>query len=319
MKRNSPDYNQDNPYSDDGEQSEYEENQLSEYASPREDDDDNAEFDSQYTFHNHGAMVKASQYEEEQHGMFDSDWITKQHAETSTSISASRLHNMFFGAPPEGSNRDTPYSSIPRSRWSMTDFQQRNCVYLTDLQNYQFKRELEWPVLEILSLRVVAPDTTVVMGSWDTPDTLLGRTPEETASVVVKSQYTSRETSLSRYGMGFQLRHGFMLYEAGRLSYKMFINSISKSLVATTNCMVLNGLMRTKVERLEHGPHAQRRWINNLTLGQFRVQMKESFNSWARIAMCSPQRCPAALPLMNMLFSSVLPRTYTSAPRGAIT
>jgi hypothetical protein len=215
---------------------------------------------------------------------YDKAWITKQNKSGTSTIAAARMQSMFFGAPLEGSNRDTAYSSIPRVRWSARDLpSHQKCLYLTELQDYQFKRALDWPVTDILPLMLVSPDTIVVMGSWDTPDTLLGRTPEETASVVVKSQYTSRETSLTRYGAGMELRLGFMETPEGRQSYLMSINGISRSLGATSNCMVLNALMRTKVERFEHGPFPYRRWSPNITLGEFRIQTKESFNAWARI------------------------------------
>jgi hypothetical protein len=243
---------------------------------------------------NNGGNDEDGGYEDDKHGNSgsmlmeefkeDDGWITRQpQGGKHTIAAAARMDSMFFGAPTEGSNRDTAYSSVPRAHWSMKDFQRRNCLYLAELQDYQFKRVLDWPVTEILNLKIVSPDTIIVMGSWNTPDSLLGRTPEETASVVVKSQYTSRETSLTRYGMGFSILQGFMTHPAGRDSYLMSINGISRSLGATSNCMVLNALMRTKEERFEHGAFPYMKWTGDLTRAQFRVQLKESFNAWARI------------------------------------
>jgi hypothetical protein len=165
----------------------------------------------------------------------------------------------------------------------MDDLPHRKNYYMSELQDYVFKKQLDWPSREILTHRIVPPDVTIVMGSWETPETLLGRTPEETASVVIKSQYTSREVSLVRYGAAFQARKGFQCTKAGQEAYLMSINSISKSMGATSNVLILNALMRTKEERFEHGQFAYKPWVGDLTKSQFRIQMKQSFNAWARI------------------------------------
>jgi hypothetical protein len=218
-------------------------------------------------------------------------WLAKQddtqsnnHRKDALTVSASnRLNNMFWGSNPEGSNLDTPYSSMQRARTTIGEAASINCDHLVKLQDYQIRRMLGWPVCDLLPVKEVAPNTITRTGAWMVPDALLGRTPAETASAIVKTQYTSREVYMARYGLGAEFEADFMATEKGRQSYKMSINAISQAVDTTASMMVIVHLMRTKVERFELGPFAYVRWTGDLTFGEFREQVKESFNDWARI------------------------------------
>jgi hypothetical protein len=115
--------------------------------------------------------------------------------------------------------------------------------------------------------RVILPivqtdQINIAYNIWSFNETLVGRTPFEGTSRLLRSQKSSFSDKLVRRGLAFMLEHGFMNTQEGRQQYVQNIKEIVKAVQLTMSFDVLSTLLTCKRYNVswekEHGYFEQR-------------------------------------------------------------
>jgi hypothetical protein len=90
-----------------------------------------------------------------------------------------------------------------------------------------------WAVTKMLPWCLHQSSMEIVWDRWYFRDAMMGRTPEESTSRMLESNFSTDRTFVVRYGLSLQLEHGFYNTAKGRFTYQMNLLQIRHAVTET--------------------------------------------------------------------------------------
>jgi hypothetical protein len=141
-----------------------------------------------------------------------------------------------------------PYDGYRQATYQMPEAYKGSNSYMTTILIQLIEQEDLWPINYALPFR---RDESNITFTWDTiefTNHMLNVVPEEGVSRLVSQKKESKSDHMVRYGLAFQLEHGFMRTPIGRKSYSMHLEQIKNAVLETAYTNVIEAYLRCKTQ-----------------------------------------------------------------------
>lgn len=139
----------------------------------------------------------------------------------------------FFGVP-NGYNPQTAGLSVVRDMYILPEaYRNKPNARLETILIHQISTSRKYPITDLAPLVEWDGALEVVWDEWKFHDHRLSRTPELSVSRLLTSNFSEDRTYMVRYGIMFQLEHGFFMHERGRKQFLMNMQQMSNACIET--------------------------------------------------------------------------------------
>ena len=139
---------------------------------------------------------------------------------------------VFYGEPSRAIVSD-PYLDRDNEVYDLPDAYRGKNSYLSMILISLIQESEMWPLRELFPWMKWDKSFEVAWDEWHFNDHMLDREPEETAPLLLTSNFSERRATMVRYGIGLMLEHGFWRTEKGQKNYAMNMRQISNAVVET--------------------------------------------------------------------------------------
>jgi hypothetical protein len=182
----------------------------------------------------------------------------------------------YFG-PPSRPVHVNPYELFSRQNMALPDAYLGRNDYLVNIIITTIKEEEMWAGRIALPFRIADSNYEIKWDEIHFDNQLLGPVPEEGVSRLVTQRTSSRKDHYVRYGLAFQLEHGFMNTDKGKMSY---VNNLKQIRNATLDTIYL-GVLRAYLSCKTVGQVLVELYGQSPTHAQIRKTLGEELENWA--------------------------------------
>jgi hypothetical protein len=168
---------------------------------------------------------------------------------TSTVGDAPRMEEwaQWFG-PTNRPIETNPYDGYRQATYQMPEAYKGSNSYMTTILIQLIEQEDLWPINYALPFRRDESNITFTWDSIEFTNHMLNVVPEEGVSRLVSQKREQKSDHMVRYGLAFQLEHGFMRTPIGRKSYSMHLEQIKNAVLETAYTNVIEAYLRCKTQ-----------------------------------------------------------------------
>lgn len=209
-------------------------------------------------------------------------WPKAASGQGATGLTKAQAMMKFFGQPTDPSKLDTTstYDEYEVETYDLPDAYRGPNRFLRQLVIDIIKDADVFPIRSIAPLKREENNMEVAWDVWQFNSGLLGRTPEESVSRLLTSEFSSHRDSMVRYGLAMVLEHGFWKTPMGEKAYVMQLQQISN---ATIDTLAYGALFYVYNCHPFRDPHAGHRIEPNASLNSLDRAFQEEIESWAML------------------------------------